>query len=147
MSTAEACPENGIRKWRGLPSGSFYNDDPAERCAIDQAVANGVLGSGYFQIVHDKSESRRAVADMQKRLRKLGIKATVGRCDWVGLVSQGTAHGNNSYGAACNVSVDGQPQRSFLICNSQYGGVTLVQPDVFTSDRSFMETFIRRACF
>lgn len=147
LSTPHACAQNGPRKYIGLPSGSFYDDDPAERCAIDQAVANGLLGSGYFRIVHDRSESTRAVAGMMTRLRKLGIRATVGRCDWVGLVSQGTAHGNNSYGAACELRLAGQPERSFLICNSQYGGVTLVQPDVYASDRSFVENFIRRACF
>lgn len=145
--TSQACPQNGPRKYIGLPSGTFEMDDPAERCAIDRAVANGLLGSGYFQIVHDARESRRALTDMQNRLRKLGIKATFGRCDWVGLVSQGTAHGNNSYGAACNLRLDGQAPRWFLVCNSQYGGVTLVRPDVYASDASFIEAFIRRACF
>jgi hypothetical protein len=144
---AEPCPQARAGKWRGLSTGSFYDDEPAERCAIDQAVANGLLGPGYFRMVDDRTEAARAVADMRKRLRALGIKATFGRCDWVGLVSQGTARGNNSYGAACKLSIDGRPQRHFLICNAELGGVTLVQPDVFAFDRSFIETFIRRACF
>jgi len=144
---AAPCPQARAGKWKGLSTGSFYDDDPAERCATDQAVANGLLGPGYFRMVDDRTEAARAVADMRKRLRALGIKATFGRCDWVGLVSQGTARGNNSYGAACKLSIDGRPQRHFLICNAELGGVTLVQPDVFAFDRSFIETFIRRACF
>ena len=146
-SSRQGCAQVGSRKYWALPSGSFYNDDAAERCAIEEAVANGLLGSGYFRMVDDKSEASRALAAMKERLHTLGIRVTFGRCDWVGLVSQGTAHGNNAYGAACKLTVERQAPRWFLICNSRYGGVTLAQPDVFAMDRSFVEIFIRRACF
>lgn len=98
-------------------------------------------------MVDDKSEANRALVAMKERLHKLGIKATFGRCDWVGLVSDGTAHGNTNYGAACRLTIERQAPRWYLICNSQYGGVTLAQPDVFAGDRSFVENFIRRSCF
>jgi hypothetical protein len=97
-------------------------------------------------MVDDTSEARGALAAMKARLHKLGINATFGRCDWVGLVSDGTAHGNNSYGASCKLAVERQAPRWFLICNSQYNGLTLAQPDVFAMDRNSIEAFIRRAC-
>ena len=96
----------------------------------------------------DDAEERAAVAaEMQRRLQAMGIRARIGRCDWLGLVAQGTAMGNRSYGAACPLAIDGRVERPFLICSARYGGITLVEPDWYAFDPEYIELFIRRACF
>jgi hypothetical protein len=104
------------------------------------------LNGGEFQLVDDPTEQARAIAMMQRRLHDIGIKAEIGRCEWLGLVAQGTSGGNLSYGAACKVRVGREPERSLLICNANLGGFSLIEPDVYASDPSYIELFIRRAC-
>lgn len=104
------------------------------------------LNGGYFQLVDDPAERANAKAAMQRRLHSIGIKAEIRECDWMGLVAQGTKDGNNSYGAACKVRINGQPERSLLICNADLGGLSLIEPDWYAWDASYIELFIRRAC-
>lgn len=143
---SRACPTTQ-HKFEVTTGDSFEETDPTQRCAIIDAVANGLLTSGSFRMVHDRSEIARATALMKTKMRKqLGLEVTFGRCDWVGLVSQGTANGDNSYGGQCKVMIGNLPPRLLLICASKYGGATISMPDTFALGTSFYEIFIRRAC-
>jgi hypothetical protein len=125
------------------PEAAEVHDD---RRAMDAAIANRLLGSGYFQMVDDPGERSEVAARFQQRLRAIGIPATVGRCHWIGLVSTGTASGNRSHGGACRVGIGSQPPADLLICEADLGAVTLVDPDWFAFDAAFVELFIRRTC-
>jgi hypothetical protein len=117
-----------------------------QRTAIDAAIKHDLLGGGYFRLVTDKREQRSVVAGLQKRLRSIGIPASVGKCDWIGLVAQGFKDGNLSYGAACRVRIASQAPADFLICDASLGGVSLVAPDLFFSEPDYIEILIRRTC-
>lgn len=116
------------------------------KAAMEAAIATGLLGSGYFQVVTDKTEQASARRRFQKRLRSVGLPVSVQTCQWIGLVAQGTANGNRSYGGACRVKVGPRPAQDFLICEADLGGVTLIHPAWFASDALFIEAFIRRTC-
>ena len=73
------------------PSDRAYPETEPDQASIDAAIKHELLGSGYFQVVTDRTEQRMVIAGFQKRLRSLGIRATVGKCDWIGLVAQGSA--------------------------------------------------------
>ena len=118
--------------------------DVAERQAIE---ALDRLGRGYFQMVENDEERAEVVAMMEQSLGEIGIRAEFGRCNWMGLVAVGTARGNRDYGAACEVRINGRPERPLLICSALYGGIALVAPDVYASHPAYIELFIRRACY
>jgi hypothetical protein len=128
------------------PPDRAYPEAEPDRAAIDQAIKRQLIGSGYFQLVTDQGERRSVIAGFQKRLRSLGIPATVGECDWVGLVAQGFANSNDSYGAACRVRIGAKPASPFLICDASLGGISLVKPDWYAFDAQYIEIFIRRTC-
>jgi hypothetical protein len=125
---------------------SFRREAVERREAIDSAMSHRLLARGYFSLITDPAEQRSAARGFEKRLRSLGIPATVGKCDWMGLVAEGTAMGNRSYGGACRVKIGARPASDFLICEADLGGVTLVKPDSFAWDSEYIETFIRRTC-
>ncbi|MFL6727524.1 MAG: hypothetical protein ACJ8FS_13580 [Sphingomicrobium sp.] len=119
----------------------------AQRAAIDLAIKRRLIGGGYFQLVSDKGEQRVVVAGFEKRLRSIGIPASVGQCAWIGLVADGFARSNQSYGGACRVRIASRPTADFLICDASFGGISLIKTDWFAGDAEYIETFIRRACF
>jgi hypothetical protein len=118
----------------------------ANRAAIEQAIKHRLIGSGYFQMVSDKAEERLVIAGLQKRLRSLGIPATLGKCDWIGLVAEGVKGGNLSYGAACRVRIAANAPADFLICDASLGGLSLIKPEWHAFDADYVELFIRRTC-
>jgi hypothetical protein len=118
----------------------------AERAAIDAAIESRLLGRGYFHIVTDNSERTSATARFQKRLRSIGIPASVGACEWIGLITAGTASGERLYGGACRVQMGSARPATYLICDSYLGGLTLIRPKWFASDATSIELFIRRTC-
>ena len=128
------------------PSDRAYPETEPDQASIDAAIKHELLGSGYFQVVTDRTEQRMVIAGFQKRLRSLGIRATVGKCDWMGLVAQGFVNSNLSYGAACRVRVAGKPATHFLLCDASLGGFSLIKPDTYAFDAQYIEIFIRRTC-
>ena len=128
------------------PPDRAYPEAEPNPAAIDQAIRHQLIGSGYFQLVTDRGERRSVIAGFQKRLRSLGIPATVGKCDWVGLVAQGFGNANVSYGAACRVRMGAKPASDFLICDANLGGISVIKPDWYASDAQYIEVFIRRTC-
>ena len=128
-----------------FPASGFQCAEASSK--FDCALNFMFLDTGYFQLVEDPAELTAASREMQTTLRELGIPAEVGACDWMGLVAVGTANGNISYGAMCDVRMGQRPPRRFMICNSRYGGITLVEFDVYPADAESIEMFIRRSCF
>lgn len=118
----------------------------ANRAAIDAAIKHRLIGSGYFQMVADKARQRLVIAGFQERLHSLGIPATIGKCDWIGLVAEGVKGGNLSYGGACRVRIASQAPAEFLICDASLGGISLVKPEWYAFDADYIELFIRRTC-
>ena len=118
----------------------------ARRAVIDAAINSQLLGGGYFQRVTDPAEQAAAAARFQERLRSVGIPASVGGCQWIGLVAAGVANGNRSFGGACSVTMASGGPSDFLICDASLGGVTLIRPEWFASDDLYVEVFIRRTC-
>ena len=97
-------------------------------------------------MVTDDPERRSVIAGFQKRLRSIGVRATVGKCDWIGLVAEGFARANVSYGGACRVRIALAPAADFLICDASLGGISLIKPEWFAFDEDYIELFIRRTC-
>jgi hypothetical protein len=116
------------------------------RSAMEQAAEARVLLWGYFRLVDDGARIAEIRSQMERRLGELGIAARIGHCHWMGVVANGNASGNRAYGGACSVGIGGRPARSFLICSSTFGGITLVAPDGYGFDAEYIELFIRRAC-
>lgn len=93
----------------------------------------------------DAAEKAAIAARFQSRLRSIGVPASVGECQWIGLVGASVANGNQSYGGACSVTMGrGRPTVS-LICDATLGGVTLIEPAWFASDADYIETFNRHS--
>ncbi|HEX8062507.1 MAG TPA: hypothetical protein VF535_04760 [Allosphingosinicella sp.] len=124
----------------------FRREAEEGREAIDSAIRHRLLARGDFSRITDAAEQRSAARRFEKRLRSLGIAASVGECRWMGLVAEGTATGNRSYGGACMVKIGARRASDFLICEADLGSVTLVKPDWFAWDSEYIETFIRRTC-
>jgi len=125
---------------------STKGDLEARRTALQAAIESRVVSSGYFQLVTDVTEQRRERTRFQERLRAVGIPAALGVCHWMGLVPEGTARGNRSYGGACSVKIGSRSSQNFLICAASLGGITLVHPDAYAFDAEYIELFIRRTC-
>jgi hypothetical protein len=119
----------------------------ANRRALEDAIRQRLLDSGYFQMVTGRAEQRSVVAGFERRLRSIGIQATIGKCDWMGLVAEGVKGGNLSYGAACRVRIASRSPADFLICEASLGGISLTKPDVYSWGADYIELYIRRACF
>jgi len=83
-------------------------------------------------MVTGRAEQRSVVAGFERRLRSIGIQATIGKCDWMGLVAEGVKGGNLSYGAACRVRIASRSPADFLICEASLGGNSLTKPDVYS---------------
>lgn len=127
---------------------AYLRQRAAERRAVvDRTTASDLWAAGYFQRVTDRRERAAAVAGFERRLRKLGISAKVGRCAWMGMLAAGVADGNHAYGAACNMRIGGKAAADFLICDDDMGGITLSQPEWYAFDDEYIELFLRRACF
>ena len=131
---------------RAEPRAKFAHEAEGSRAAIEAAVDSRLLGGGYFQLVTGRAERAAAAARFQERLRSIGIPASVGDCEWIGLVAAGVAKGNRSYGGACRVKMGSKRPDHFLICDADLGGITLTQPAWFASDPLYIELFIRRTC-
>jgi hypothetical protein len=125
---------------------SLRQEEEANRAAIDLAIKHRLIRSGYFRMVTDKPERRSVIAGFQKRLRSIGIRATVGNCHWIGLVADGFARANVSYGGACRVRIASGAAADFLICDASLGGISLIKPEWFAFDEDYIELFIRRTC-
>jgi hypothetical protein len=125
---------------------SLPGEAAANRAVFDKAIERRFLESGAFRIVTDKAERRLVAAGFQKRLRSIGVPATVAKCEWIGLVAEGVKNGNVSYGGACRLRIASRPPADFLICEASLGGISLIKPDWFSSDADYIQLFIRRTC-
>ena len=137
---------------RRQPPEKSHSQVEAERKAErDAATAkmldHYLLHRGYFHHVTDAEEKQGAIAVIQRRLRETGIAATIEGCDPMGLIATGTARGSRAYGGACTIRIAGRPARTFLVCDDDLGGVSLVAPDALSLAEEDVEIHLRRICF
>lgn len=145
-----APPEEDVA--RQQPKEKSHPQREAERkaeqaAAVQKMLDHYLLHRGYFRHVTDEEEKKTVIPDLQRRLRETGIPAMVSTCEYMGVIATGTAKGSRAYGGVCTMRIAGRRATTFLVCDDNLGGVSLVEPVVLGLSLDDIEIYLRRICF
>ncbi len=99
-----------------------------QQLAMKAAIAAGLVASGEFQIVTDAIERSSAIAGFQQQIRDLGVPATFGTCDPIGLLAGTSADSNRGYGGVCEIAIGQSSERSTLSVAITWAGPRSLDP-------------------
>lgn len=102
---------------------------------------------GYWQKIEEPEIIDAQIATYQKRMRSLGIAATVHSCRMVSQIARGTANGSYAIGALCSISIGSKAKRDFWVCENTLGSFNISDKIEYALDYETSKEFIGRTCW
>lgn len=105
------------------------------------------VGLGYWQKIEEPEIIDAQIAVYQKRMRSLGIEATVHSCRLMSQIARGVADGAFATGALCSISIRSKAKRDFWVCENTLGSFNISDNNEYGLDYETSKEYIERTCW